>query len=142
MKKIYMIMTLFAIMMATMFSACSKDDVVFSPEVPYNIELSNSEYCNGDSLYGKIVIKTTEMVSGTQIKKIDCRLGNIVIGTTTNKTENDNKVVENKKDKPLGYHIFSVIIKCESPDCDETYWRHDYKNLVKIVSSKDTNKEN
>lgn len=58
MKKIYMIMTLFAIMMATMFSACSKDDVVFSPEVPYNIELSNSEYCNGDSLYGKIVIKT------------------------------------------------------------------------------------
>ena len=42
MKKIYMIMTLFAIMMATMFTACSKDDVVFSPEVPYNIELSNS----------------------------------------------------------------------------------------------------
>ena len=140
MKKIYMIMTLLAIMMATMFSACSKDDVVFSPEVPYNIELSNSEYCNGDSLYGKIVIKTTEMVSGTQIKKIDCRLGNIVIGTTTNKTECPFGI--RLKDKPLGYHIFSVIIKCESPDCDETYWRHDYKDLVKIVSSKDTNKEN
>lgn len=140
MKKIYLIMTLLAIMMATMFSACSNDDVEFSPEVPFDIEIQDTQYCNGDSLFGKIVIKTTEMVAGTEIKKIDCRLGNIVIGTTNGKTECPFGV--RLKDKPLGYHTFSVIIKCKSPDYDETYWRHDYKNFIKIVSTKTSNDNN
>lgn len=110
------------------FTACNEDDLEVSPSVPYSIEFNDSIFHNGDSLYGRVVINQQKMVAGTDIKKIDCRLGNIVIGTTENKMECPFGV--RLKDKPAGTHTFSVIIKCEAPDCDETYWRYDYNMII------------
>lgn len=110
------------------FTACKDDDLEISPSVPYSIELNDSIFHNGDSLYGRVVINQQKMVAGTSIKKIDCRLGNIVIGTTKGKMECPFGV--RLKDKPIGTHTFSVIIKCESPDCDETFWRYDFKMIT------------
>lgn len=118
--------------LAMIIVACSKDELEVSPSVPYNIELNKNIFCNGDSLFGKIVINDNNMVPGTQVKKIDCRLGNIVIGTTEGQFECPFGL--RLKDKPLGFHVFSVIIKCQSPDCDETFWRDDYSTIVEIIS--------
>lgn len=111
-----------------MVSSCKEDEIEVSPEVPYTIDINGVEFENGDSLYGKVIINQEEMVVGTEIKKIDCRLGNIVIGTTENQMECPFGV--RLKDKPVGTHTFSVIIKCVSPDCDETYWRTDSKFIT------------
>ena len=108
-------------------ASCQKD-LEISPYVPFTVELNDSVYHNGDSLYGRVVIDQLKMVSGTEIKKIDCRLGNIVIGTTEGKMECPFGV--RLKAKPIGEHTFSVIIKCESPDCDETFWRDDTKKII------------
>lgn len=109
-------------------TACNKDDLEISPSVPYSIEFNDSIFHNGDSLYGRVVIDQQKMVAGTDIKKIDCRLGNIVIGTVENKLVCPFGV--RLKDKPAGTHTFSVIIKCEAPDCDETFWRYDFKMIT------------
>ena len=111
------------------FIGCKKDEVKFSPSVPYSLIINDSIFHNGDSLFGRVVIKEKEMVAGTDIKKIDCRLGNIVIGTTKGKMECPFGV--RLKDKPIGTHTFSVIIKCETPDYDETFWRYD-KKMIEI----------
>ena len=107
---------------------CSNDDINPSPEVPFDMEFNASEYSNGDSLYGKVIIDEANMTVGTKIKKIDCRLGNIVIGTVEDKMVCPFGV--RLKDKPQGIHTFSVIIKCETPEFDETFWRYDYKNVT------------
>lgn len=120
--------TLLLIVCGIVLTACKEDEVEFSPSVPYKIELNDSIFHNGDSLYGCVTIDQQKMVAGTDIKKIDCRLGNIVIGTTKNKMDCPFGV--RLKDKPAGKHTFSVIIKCESPDCDETFWRHDLKMIT------------
>lgn len=114
---------------ALVISSCKKDEVAFSPYVPFKVEFNkvSTEYQNGDSLYGNVTIKEDSLVKGMQIKKIDCRLGNIVIGTVENKMVCPFGV--RLKDKPVGTHTFSVIIKCEAPDCDETFWRHDFKTI-------------
>lgn len=106
-----------------LFTACKKDELDLSPSVPYDIKINKKTFHNGDSLYGRVVIDEKKMVTGTKIKKIDCRLGNIVIGTSENEMNCPFGV--RLKDKPIGTHTFSVIIKCESPDCDETFWRYD-----------------
>lgn len=115
---------------ALVISSCKKDEVTFSPSVPFKVEFNKAitEYQNGDSLYGNVTIKEDSLVKGMQIKKIDCRLGNIVIGTVENKMVCPFGV--RLKDKPVGTHTFSVIIKCEAPDCDETFWRHDFKTIT------------
>lgn len=110
------------------FTACNKDELEVSPAVPCSIVLNDSIFHNGDSLCGRVVINQQKMIAGTDIKKIDCRLGNIVIGTTENKMECPFGV--RLKDKPAGKHTFSVIIKCEAPDCDETFWRYDFKMIT------------
>lgn len=111
-----------------LLTGCDKDDEIkVSPDVPFTYVLNQTEYQNGDSLYGKVIINTKEMVAGTKIEKIDCRLGNIVIGTTENEMECPFGI--RLADKPTGTHILSIIIKCQSPDCDLTYWRHDIKNI-------------
>ena len=124
MKKI-----VYSLLLAIMIviASCQKD-LEISPYVPFTVELNDSVYHNGDSLYGRVVIDQLKMVSGTEIKKIDCRLGNIVIGTTEGKMECPFGV--RLKDKLIGEHTFSVIIKCESPDCDETFWRDDTKKII------------
>ncbi len=108
--------------------SCKKDDFNPSPSVPFNIVCNDSILHNGDSLYGRVVVNKNKMINGTVIKKIDCRLGNIVIGTSEDKFECPFGV--RLKDKPIGKHTFSVIIKCEVPNYDETFWRHDYKMIT------------
>lgn len=119
---------IFLIVCVAIFVSCSENSVKISPKVPYRIELNDSVYHIGDSLYGRVVIIEDSLVAGTKIEKIDCRLANIVIGN-----------VENEKicpfgirlvDTPVGVHTFSVIIKCKAPDCDETYWRYDSKIIT------------
>lgn len=109
--------------------ACQKDNEDYSPAVAYRIEGLNDSitYHNGDSLFGRIVIIEDSLIAGTEIKKIDCRLGNIVIGNVENARVCPFGV--RLKDKPVGTHTFSVIIKCEAPDCDETFWRYDFKMI-------------
>lgn len=116
---------LFAICVCSIvFGGCKEDEVVFSPAVPFRVELNSAIYHNGDSLYGRVIVIEDSLVVGMNVKKIDCRLGNIVIGTV------ENQLVcpfgMRLKDKPIGTHTLSVIIKCEAPDCDETFWRTDY----------------
>lgn len=110
------------------FTGCSEDEPQFSPAVPYSIELNDSVFHMGDSLFGRIIVIEDSLLPGMKVKKIDCRLANKVIGS-----------VENAKvcpfgvrltETPIGIHTFSVIIKCEAPDCDETYWRYDYKMII------------
>lgn len=108
--------------------SCKKDEVRLSPTVPYRIELNDSIYHNGDSLYGRVVVIEDSLISGMNVKKIDCRLGNIVIGSVESRMVCPFGI--KLKDKPLGEHTFSVIIKCEAPDYDETYWKHDYKMIT------------
>ena len=114
----------------TVFHAVCVDNEVIVKDV----ELNNLVYHNGDSLYGKIVIDKNEMTPGTNVQKIDCRLGNIVIGTNENQFECPFGV--RLSDKPIGVHKLSVIIKCKAPDYDQTYWRLDL-GLITI-----TDKEN
>lgn len=108
--------------------SCKSDDIELSPSVPYRIEINGTEFQNGDSLYGRIIILTDSLIPGTAIKKIDCRLGNIVIGTVKNEMVCPFGV--RLIDKPIGTHTFSVIIKCEAPDCDETFWRYDFETIT------------
>lgn len=107
------------------FVGCKEDDLELCPAVPYTIEGLEASYQNGDSLSGRIVVIADSLISGMDVKKIDCRLGNIVIGTVENKLVCPFGV--KLVDKPKGTHTFSVIIKCEAPGYDETYWRYDYK---------------
>ena len=109
---------------------CKEDEIVFTPSVPYRVVLNDSVYHNGDSLYGRVFVLQDSMVTGTVVKKIDCRLGNIVIGTVENQMECPFGV--RLVNKPIGDHTFSVIIKCEAPDCDETFWRNDFVKLITI----------
>ncbi|MCD8295976.1 MAG: hypothetical protein LUC88_00220 [Prevotella sp.] len=112
------------------FVACDEDvDIV--PSVPYSIELNDSVYHNGDSLYGRVIINTESMPSGTNIKKIDCRLRNIVIGSEVNTYVCPFGV--KLEDMPIGIHTLSVIVKCKAPGYDLTYWRYDLKmiNIIK-----------
>lgn len=111
------------------FTACQNNNDDYSPPVAYRIEGLNDSitYHNGDSLFGRIVIIEDSLIAGTEIKKIDCRLGNIVIGTVENAKICPFGV--RLKDKPAGIHTFSVIIKSEVPDCDETFWRYDFKMI-------------
>lgn len=121
---------LFSVSIAGMlFVGCKKDNDSYSPAVSYQIEgvSASTEYHNGDLLSGRVVILEESLIPGTEIKKIDCRLGNIVIGSVENSMVCPFGVVLH--DKPAGIHILSVIIKCESPDCDETYWRYDLKMI-------------
>lgn len=120
---------LFALIGNMFVTGCKENEVVLSPSVPYQIELNNSTYQNGDSLYGRVIVLQESLVPGMDIKKIDCRLGNIVIGTVENEMECPFGV--RLKDKPSGTHTFSVIFKCEAPDCEETYWRYDL-NMITI----------
>lgn len=123
---------IYVILSCILFIACQKETYDYSPAVDYRIEGLNQSltYQNGDSLYGRIVINEDSLIAGTAIKKIDCRLGNIVIGTTENAMVCPFGV--RLKDKPIGTHTFSVIIKCEAPACDETFWRYDFK-MIKIT---------
>ena len=119
----------FMILGSIIFTACQKDNEDYSPAVAYRIEGLNDSitYHNGDSLFGRIVIIEDSLIAGTEIKKIDCRLGNIVIGTVENAKICPFGV--RLKDKPAGTHTFSVIIKSEAPGCDETFWRYDIKMI-------------
>ena len=108
-------------------SSCKSDDVEFSPSVPYSIEINGTEFQNGDSLYGRVIIDTESMIQGTSIEKIDCRLGNIVIGTVKNSMVCPFGV--RLVNKPIGMHTLSVIIKCESPGYDKTFWRYDLETI-------------
>lgn len=112
----------------TFLISCSEDEIKVSPYVPFTVSINGVEFENGDSLYGQVLIDEADLEEGTEIKKIDCRLGNIVIGTTTNELVCPFGI--RLKDKPVGEHTFSVIIKCQSPDCDETYWRTDSKTIT------------
>lgn len=120
----------FLLLCAICFIGCNSDDdeVKLSPTVPYSVEFNDSIYHNGDSLFGRVVINQGKMAAGTEIRKIDCRLGNVVIGTVENKMICPFGV--RLKDKPIGTHTFSVIIKCESPGCEETFWRYDLKRVI------------
>lgn len=104
------------------FAACN-EDVKFSPTIPYSLEVNSYTLQNGDSLYGVVTIEPDSLISGTEVKKIDCRLGNIVIGTV------ENQLVcpfgMRIEDKPIGVHTLSVIIKYQVPEFDETYLRTD-----------------
>lgn len=124
MKKTFLFLICISVIL---LAGCKEDELEVSPAVPFTIELNQTEYHLGDSLYGKVVINTSELTSGTTIEKIDCRLGNIVIGTTVNQMSCPFGV--RLKDKPIGTHTFSVIIKCQSPNCDLTFWRTDYKMI-------------
>ncbi len=108
--------------------SCNEDEVIFSPAVSHRIELNDSIYHNGDSLYGRVIVIEDSLTAGMDVKKIDCRLGNIVIGTVENQLVCPFGV--RLKDKPIGTHTFSVIIKCEAPECDETFWRYDYRIIT------------
>ena len=119
---------LLSIISSIAFISCKEDEVVLSPSVPYRMEFNDSIYHNGDSLFGRVVVIRDSLIVGMDVKKIDCRLGNIVIGTVENKMECPFGV--RLKDKPAGTHTFSVIIKCEAPDCDETIWRYDFKMIT------------
>jgi len=129
MKKIFYLIVV-AICATIAISSCKEDEVTFSPSVPFKVEFNKAvtEYQNGDSLYGNVIVKEDSLIKGMQVKKIDCRLGNIVIGTVEGKMVCPFGV--RLKDKPVGTHTFSVIIKCEAPDCDETFWRHDFKTIT------------
>ncbi|MDE5560652.1 MAG: hypothetical protein K2J00_02430 [Bacteroidaceae bacterium] len=98
-----------------------------TPEVPYTLEFNETDYYVGDTLFGRIVVQEDQLAVGTKVKKIDCRLANIVIGNV------ENGMVcpfgMRLKDTPVGTHTFSVIIKCEAPGCAETYRRYDYKMI-------------
>lgn len=124
-KKIYL--WLFVFMSGIAMFGCS-EEVQFSPAVPYRIELNDSVFHIGDSLHGRIVVIEDSLVSGMKVKKIDCRLGNIVIGSVKNAMICPFGV--RLLDKPIGTHTFSVIIKCEAPGCDDTFWRYDYKMIT------------
>lgn len=130
----YIAKLLFCVVLAsTLFVGCQKDNDDYSPAVACRIEGLNDSivYHNGDSLFGRIVIIEDSLITGTTIKKIDCRLGNIVIGTVENAMVCPFGV--RLKDKPIGTHTFSIIIKCKAPDCDETYWRYDFK-MINIIN--------
>lgn len=105
------------------FINCKNDDIEISPSVPFKIEINGTDFRNGDNLYGRVIIDMKSIIPGTEVKKIDCRLGNIVIGTVENEMICPFGVI--LQDKPIGKHVFSIIIKCESPGYDETFWRHD-----------------
>ena len=110
------------------FTGCSEDKLEFSPAVPYRIELNDSVFHVGDSLFGRIVVIGDSLLPEMNVKKIDCRLANKVIGSVDNAKVCPFGV--RLADTPIGVHTFSVIIKCEAPDCDETYWRYDYKMIT------------
>ena len=105
--------------------SCEKDDLDFCPAVYYTVEGLENSYQNGDTLSGRVVVIADSLISGMNVKKIDCRLGNIVIGTVENELVCPFWV--KLVDKPIGTHTFSVIIKCEAPGYDETYWRYDFE---------------
>jgi len=109
---------------------CKEDEKEISPSVFYNIELNDSVYENGDSLYGYVEIDKRRLIKDTEIKKIDCRLGNVVIGTTKNQLTCPFGV--RIKDKPVGTHTLSIIVKCETPGYLETFWRYDLK-IIHII---------
>lgn len=127
MKRIVYILIITAIS-CICFTGCSEDEPEFSPAVPYRIELNDSVYHVGDSLFGRIVVIEDSLISGMDVKKIDCRLANKVIGSVDNAKVCPFGV--RLTDTPVGVHTFSVIIKCEAPDCDETYWRYDFKMIT------------
>ena len=128
MNKHYFSTLLLAAASSLAFIGCKGDDPVFCPSVQYNVELNKTVLRNGDSLYGRVVVLQESLIEGMEINKIDCRLGNIVIGTTTNEMECPFGV--KLKDKPAGTHIFSVIIKCNAPDYDETFLRYDLDTIT------------
>ncbi len=109
---------------------CKQDEPKFMPAIPLDIDFNQTQYQNGDSLYGNVTLDLSQAVSGIKIEKIDCRLGNIVIGESKNTTT--CKFGVRLEDKPIGKHIFSVIVKCDAPDYDQTYLRYDYE-IVDIV---------
>lgn len=109
---------------------CKEDEKEISPSVFYNIELNDSVYENGDSLYGYVEIDKRRLIKDTEIKKIDCRLGNVVIGTTKNQLTCPFGV--RIKDKPVGTHTLSIIVKCETPGYLETFWRYDLR-IIHII---------
>lgn len=112
---------------------CSQDEPKFMPTIPLDIDLNQTQYQNGDSLYGKVTLDLGQAVSGIKIEKIDCRLGNIVIGESKNSPICRFGV--RLEDKPIGKHVFSVIVKCDAPDYDLTYLRYDLET-VNIVADK------
>lgn len=120
-----------SLMLLGILSGC-EDNKDFSPPVSYEIEFNDSllQYHNGDSLYGHVTIIEDSLITGTEIKKIDCRLGNIVIGTVKNEMVCPFGV--RLKDKPVGQHTFSVIIKYEVPGYDETFLRANFTELITI----------
>lgn len=125
-RMIYALML--AIICSISFWGCSEDEMKFSPAVPYSIELNDSVFCVGDSLFGRIVVIEDSLSVGMRVKKIDCRLANKVIGSVDNAKVCPFGV--RLTETPIGIHTFSVIIKCEAPNCDETYWRYDYKMIT------------
>ena len=127
MKRIVYVIML-TIISGLYFTGCSEEDLEFSPAVPYRIEINDSTFHMGDSLYGRIVVIEDSLLPGMDIKKIDCRLANRVIGSVDNAKVCPFGV--RLTETPIGVHTFSVIIKCEAPNCDETYWRYDYKMIT------------
>lgn len=119
---------LLAFSLSATFISCTEDEGELSPAVPHRIELNDTVFHNGDSLHGRIVVVEDSLVSGMKVSKIDCRLGNIVIGTAKNAMTCPFGV--RLTGKPAGKHVFSVIIKCEAPGCEETFWRYDYKLIT------------
>ncbi|MBQ8362030.1 MAG: hypothetical protein IJX44_08815 [Bacteroidaceae bacterium] len=119
------------LMILGILSGC-EDDKDFSPPISYKVEFNDSlfQYHNGDSLYGCVTILQDSLITGTDVKKIDCRLGNIVIGTVKNELVCPFGV--RLKDKPAGKHTFSVIIKYEVPGYDETFLRTNHTELITI----------
>ena len=127
MKKFIYVAAFFSVWLLAL-AGCKNDELTPAPEVPYTIELNKTVFHNGDSLYGRVIVNENELAEGMKIKKIDCRLGNIVIGTTKNAMVCPFGV--RLEDKPIGEHTFSVIFKCDASDCDETYWRYDIKMIT------------
>lgn len=128
MKKL--ILLFISISFLSVFS-CKNEEPEFMPIIPLDINLNQELYQNGDSLFGKVTLDMSKAVSGTDIQKIDCRLGNIVIGESKNSTTCKFGVL--LKDKPTGRHKLSVIIKCKAPDYDLTYLRYDF-DMVNIAN--------
>ena len=120
-------MLLFVAAYCILISSCKNNEIEESPAIPYKIELNGTEFHNGDSLFGRVIIDEKSLIQGTVIEKIDCRLGNIVIGTVAN----DRVCPFGTRliDKPIGIHTLSLIIKCKTPGYDETFWRYDLKTI-------------
>ena len=138
MKKIIIVLLCVALGSA-LLCGCKGKEINACPDVPFSVEFNKIDfdnndtiygcttYANGDSLYGRVIIGLDSISYNTIIDKIDCRLGNIVIGSSE-----DSRICSfgvRLKDKPIGVHTFSIIVKCEAPGYDLTFLRYDLETI-------------